>query len=308
MDAMLEYDRQIIQAQIEERQRYIDETKSEYSNLYSFLGDKLMDMTGLTRREFGLMNDVAKLVFGVDIPNTLDGMFAAGIQAITGLRTGGQQQFNLFPGIVQGPMNQVGNTIAGTFNQTGLGSVTGFVGGAFNLLTGFASDIGGIFGNLGNSILNAFSGLFSGLGSGISGLFGQLGTGAALGAVGGNSIGGAIGSALGTAFFGPIGGLVGGLFGGFFNEGGFIRPGTFGIAGENGPEIISGPANVVSTRDTADMFGGMRSGSNINVTFNVNTIDSRGFEQLLYDNRQPLANMFRSAIENRPNQTIRGAF
>lgn len=44
------------------------------------------------------------------------------------------------------------------------------------------------------------------------------------------------------------GGLLGGvgkLFGGFFADGGHLGAGKYGIAGENGPELIKGPANVV---------------------------------------------------------------
>lgn len=44
---------------------------------------------------------------------------------------------------------------------------------------------------------------------------------------------------------GGIGGLLGGLFGGFFANGGNLGAGKWGIAGENGPEIIKGPAQVV---------------------------------------------------------------
>lgn len=45
-------------------------------------------------------------------------------------------------------------------------------------------------------------------------------------------------------------------FSGVFDKGGYIPAGKFGIAGENGAEIITGPANVVSTRDTAAILGG----------------------------------------------------
>lgn len=47
--------------------------------------------------------------------------------------------------------------------------------------------------------------------------------------------------------FGGMGGVtVGGMsFGGFYANGGHLGSGQWGIAGENGPEIIRGPANVV---------------------------------------------------------------
>ncbi len=54
------------------------------------------------------------------------------------------------------------------------------------------------------------------------------------------------------------GGLLGGggLFAGFFDKGGTIPSGKFGIAGENGPEIIRGPAHVTSTAATARALSG----------------------------------------------------
>ncbi|KAB7710823.1 phage tail tape measure protein, partial [Plesiomonas shigelloides] len=45
-------------------------------------------------------------------------------------------------------------------------------------------------------------------------------------------------------------------FTGYHDSGGYIPSGSFGIAGEVGPELILGPAQVVSRRDTAQMLGG----------------------------------------------------
>lgn len=54
-------------------------------------------------------------------------------------------------------------------------------------------------------------------------------------------------------------------FAGFFDGGGMIPAGQWGIAGENGAEIIRGPANITSTKDTAAMLG--KGGNTNNVTF-----------------------------------------
>lgn len=52
-------------------------------------------------------------------------------------------------------------------------------------------------------------------------------------------------------------GLAQGLaFAGMFDNGGFIPSGSYGIAGEIGPEIVSGPAYVTSRNDTARMLQG----------------------------------------------------
>lgn len=61
----------------------------------------------------------------------------------------------------------------------------------------------------------------------------------------------------------------GGLFGGFFATGGMIPPGRFGVVGENGPELVSGPANV-----TPNIGGG-------NVTYNINAVDAMSFKQMV---------------------------
>ena len=49
----------------------------------------------------------------------------------------------------------------------------------------------------------------------------------------------------------PPGGFP--AFAGMYDRGGFIPSGQFGVAGENGPELISGPANVTSRRSTAQL-------------------------------------------------------
>ncbi|KZY53122.1 hypothetical protein A3734_16735 [Sulfitobacter sp. HI0054] len=61
------------------------------------------------------------------------------------------------------------------------------------------------------------------------------------------------------------GGLLGSIFSGFFDKGGRIPSGKFGIAGENGPEIITGPAQVTSTRDTARAMQGAAGGGQVDV-------------------------------------------
>jgi hypothetical protein len=80
----------------------------------------------------------------------------------------------------------------------------------------------------------------------------------------GGGMAGGIGGGDNTA--GLIGGL-GSLFAGFFDQGGNIPSGQFGIAGENGPEIIQGPANVTSTKDTAAAMNNGTSIGNINMSF-----------------------------------------
>ena len=76
--------------------------------------------------------------------------------------------------------------------------------------------------------------------------------------------------------FGSSGGSVGGglsnLFAGFFANGGFIPAGQFGVVGENGPELVGGPANV------EPILGGVGGG---NVTYNISAVDALSFRQLV---------------------------
>ncbi|EMQ2086624.1 hypothetical protein ABWR82_004297 [Salmonella enterica subsp. enterica] len=76
----------------------------------------------------------------------------------------------------------------------------------------------------------------------------------------------AVTSMLGITAGGGAGGASGGggtliqstadSFAGFFDSGGDIPSGSWGIAGENGAEIVKGPASVTSTKDTAALLSG----------------------------------------------------
>lgn len=69
-----------------------------------------------------------------------------------------------------------------------------------------------------------------------------------------------------------IGSSVMDFFGGFFADGGSLGAGKWGIAGEAGPEIIHGPANITP------MNQGQGS---TNVTYNINAVDAQSFKQLV---------------------------
>ena len=58
-------------------------------------------------------------------------------------------------------------------------------------------------------------------------------------------------------------------FGGFFANGGYLPAGQFGIVGERGPEMITGPANITP---------GARGGA-LNVT--INAVDAPSFQALV---------------------------
>ena len=114
-----------------------------------------------------------------------------------------------------------------------------------------------------------------------------------------NSLNAALGVELGLrtalAFF--TGG--GSLFAGFFAEGGKIPAGKFGVVGEEGPELIGGPASV--TPMTSPQMQTTSQGD-VNINFNINTIDARGFDELLVSRRATISGIINQGL-NRQGRT-----
>jgi len=61
--------------------------------------------------------------------------------------------------------------------------------------------------------------------------------------------------------------MLGGLIGGMFDNGGSIPANKFGIVGERGPELISGPSRVYNRAKTAREMENSGKGGSSNVTF-----------------------------------------
>lgn len=145
----------------------------------------------------------------------------------------------------------------------GGGSIFGGAGGG-------ASPTGGIWDTVkstGTKIWEGVKSVGSGIGSALSNVVGGITSGiGSLVSGAGNVISSVVGGIGST-----IGNVVGGIsdfFGGFFANGGTLGAGKWGIAGENGPELISGPAQVTPMMGT-------------NVTYNINAVDALSFKQLL---------------------------
>jgi phage-related minor tail protein len=138
------------------------------------------------------------------------------------------------------------------------------MGGMQNSMSGFTGAAGG--GNLLGGLLGGVGSLFGGGSSGyMPGESSGMPTGTSLfGGIG--DIVGSIGSGIGSVVSG-----IGDFFGGFFANGGNLGAGKWGIAGENGPELISGPASVTP----------MGGGGVTNVTYNINAVDAMSFKQLV---------------------------
>ena len=61
------------------------------------------------------------------------------------------------------------------------------------------------------------------------------------------------------------------MFSGFFADGGMIPAGGYGVVGERGPELISGPAQITP----------MDMGGTTQVTYNINAVDASSFRNLV---------------------------
>jgi hypothetical protein len=48
------------------------------------------------------------------------------------------------------------------------------------------------------------------------------------------------------------------------------------------------------------------SGGNVNVNFSIQALDSRGVDELLTQRKGLITDIVRSAVEERPNRTLRG--
>ncbi len=68
---------------------------------------------------------------------------------------------------------------------------------------------------------------------------------------------------------GSVGKGIKDIFGGFFANGGTLGAGKFGIAGERGPELVSGPAQITPMTAGAE------------ITYNINAVDARSFQELV---------------------------
>jgi lambda family phage tail tape measure protein len=66
------------------------------------------------------------------------------------------------------------------------------------------------------------------------------------------------------------------FFGGFFAGGGSLPAGKFGIVGEKGPELITGPANITPGSGVSAQGGGVT-----NVYYTINANDASSFAQML---------------------------
>lgn len=100
--------------------------------------------------------------------------------------------------------------------------------------------------------------------------------------------------------------LFGGGGGGgipFLADGGSLQRGQPAIVGEEGPELFvpnqSGKVIPNNMMPQADSSSGSAMGGDVNVNFNINTVDASDFDELLVDRRTTIVGIINSALNQR---------
>lgn len=253
-----------------------DGVTGTFGNMADSVKQKTSDMTNSVT---GWFNDMyMKIQGGSIVPDMVNGIIAEFQRMQHGMETTTAQATTN----VANDFESLGQTIekdfAGTLESAlsdGKLSLSDFEGFFRSTLTNILNDAM----NGGKGLSSIFGSIFGGGGGGGGFLGGLFGGG-----------GGGIFSGIGSLFSG--GGLFGGIgkiFGGFFANGGHLPSGKFGIAGEAGPEIVQGPAQITPMSG----LGGT------NVTFQINAIDTQTGTQFLLDNKQQIVGMVQQAGHRR---------
>jgi len=171
--------------------------------------------------------------------------------------------------LIQPMVDQMGQWLGGI--TSGMGGMGGLMGGGGGMGGGLAGSIGSLAGGMGGGGGQGWFGFdwdLSSIFGGISDWFGGL--------------------------WGGISSWFSGL--GLFADGGYLPSGKVGIVGEAGPELITGPANVISNEDS---FGGGGS-----VVININAIDTQTGTEFLLDNSRQIEGIIQNAYNRRGKEGI----
>ena len=205
---------------------------------------------------------------GGSISDSLGGLFG-GLMGDSGAARGQSANTPLYVLDVAGGGTGGGGLLAGGRSS---GTVAGTGGGG---IMDTISKIGTGIKDAASSVFSGIGKVASSIGSGIGSVVSTVGN--VFGGGGGGGGGGGImdtisniGSSIGSAVSGA-GSWLKDTFGGFFANGGQLGAGKFGIAGEAGPELISGPATITP----------MGMGGTTNVTYNINAVDAQSFKALI---------------------------
>ena len=137
----------------------------------------------------------------------------------------------------------------------------------------------------GNQLSGIFSSLFGGGAGGGGGFLGGIF----------DFFGGLFGGGGGGLSLPPLGGPAGGPIP-FLADGGTLRSGQLGVAGEAGPELISGPATVTPF----DQIGG----ANPQVNITIQAIDTQTGTEFLLKNKKQIEGIIQNAYNRRGKQGI----
>lgn len=205
-----------------------------------------------------LLRAQIQAIFAGMIGNMKDAFSGSASGMLGGLFSGGGQQggggiMDMIGGLFGGGQKESGDPLGDFINKLpGMGGQTQekSSGGVWDAIKGFG-------GSVVSGVTNAVKGIGSTVGSVVSGVTNVV-----------KSIGGTIGSVVKG---------IGSFFGGFFADGGHLGAGKWGIAGERGPEIIRGPANVDPDMGTS----GGTVNHNYQVSYNISAVDAMSFKQLV---------------------------
>lgn len=104
-------------------------------------------------------------------------------------------------------------------------------------------------------------------------------------------------------FGGGVGAGLSSIFD-FLDTGGIIPAGKFGIVGEKGPELVSGPGKVVGRKDTERLLD--KAGENrntqgsTNVTYNISAVDAQSFKELVASDPEFIFNVTQAGARLQP--------
>jgi hypothetical protein len=99
-----------------------------------------------------------------------------------------------------------------------------------------------------------------------------------------------------AGIFGATGGAKTPSFAGVFGNGGMIPSGSFGVVGERGPELVSGPAMVTPQAALSQPV------NNTYVTNNISAVDAAGVAALFMNNRKMLLGATETARKELPGR------
>lgn len=144
------------------------------------------------------------------------------------------------------------------------------------------------FSNIANDIANRIikQQLADPIADALSGIVGKV-----IGGMG--SGGGSGGGGFFSSIISGVGGFLGDIFGGFFADGGTLGAGQFGVVGEEGPELITGPANITPMNDMKSAEGSLQ------VVFQIQAIDTQTGAQFLLQNKPLITSMITQAYNSR---------